>query len=100
MTNTQLRCLVSEMDDDTLRRLRAVINGKLGKRDITPEQQEKMQLARKNAKQKPKSCSTCRYSSEGGCALDAENVCLKSHGWDQNGPYNYACWEEKENDIP
>ena len=48
MTNTQLRCLVSEMDDDTLRRLRAVINGKLGKREITPEQQAKMQEARKN----------------------------------------------------
>ena len=47
MTNTQLRCLVSEMDDDTLRRLRAVINGKLGKREITPEQQAKMQLSRK-----------------------------------------------------
>jgi len=47
MTNTQLRCLVAEMDDDTLRRLRAIINGKLGKREITPEQQAKMQAARK-----------------------------------------------------
>jgi len=47
MTNTQLRCLVSEMDDDTLRRLRAIINGKLGKRQITPEQQEPMQKGRK-----------------------------------------------------
>ena len=43
----QLRCLVAEMDDDTLRRLRAIINGKLGKRKISAEQQTKMQAARK-----------------------------------------------------
>lgn len=48
---------------------------------------------------KPKSCSTCKYNSEGGCALDAEKICLKSHGWDPNGPYNYVYWEAKENDI-
>lgn len=46
-----------------------------------------------------KSCATCKSNSEGGCALDAEKICLKSHGWDQNGPYNYVCWEAKENDI-
>ena len=47
-----------------------------------------------------KSCGSCKNNAEGGCSLDAEKVCLKSHGWDQNGPYNYAYWEAKENDIP
>ena len=47
-----------------------------------------------------KSCGSCKNNAEGGCSLDAEKVCLKSHGWDQNGPYNYVCWEAKENDIP
>ena len=40
-----------------------------------------------------KSCGSCKHDTEGGCSLDAENVCLKSHGWDQNGPYTYVCWE-------
>jgi hypothetical protein len=35
---------------DSLRTLRAIINGKLGKRAITTEQQEKMQLARASRK--------------------------------------------------
>lgn len=47
---------------------------------------------------KQKTCATCKYNSEGGCSLDAEKVCLKPHGWDQNGPYNYVCWEAKAND--
>ena len=44
----------------------------------------------------PKSCESCKYNSEGGCALDAEKICLKSHGWDQNGPYVYVYWDEKK----
>jgi len=47
-------------------------------------------------KQKPKSCGNCKYNSEGGCALDAEKICLKPHGWAQDGPFNYCCWEAKK----
>jgi hypothetical protein len=38
------------LTDIDLRILRAIINGKLGKRKITPEQQAKMQEARKKSK--------------------------------------------------
>ncbi|MBT0665732.1 hypothetical protein KI809_15590 [Geobacter pelophilus] len=47
MTKEQLRELIEGLTDDDLRTLRAIINGKLGKREITPEQQAKMQEARK-----------------------------------------------------
>ena len=47
MIKEQLRELVEGLTDDGLRTLRAIINGKIGKRKITPEQQAKMQAARK-----------------------------------------------------
>lgn len=47
MTKDQLRELLEGLIDDDLRTLRAIINGKLGKRVITPEQQVNMQAARK-----------------------------------------------------
>lgn len=47
MTKDDLRQLVAALTDDDLRTLRAMINGKLGKRKITPEQQAKMQAGRK-----------------------------------------------------
>jgi hypothetical protein len=47
MTKDQLRELVEGLTDDDLRTLRAIINGKISKRKITPEQQEAMQAARK-----------------------------------------------------
>lgn len=46
MTKEQLRELVEGLTDDDLRTLRAIINGKIGKRVITPDQQAKMQAAR------------------------------------------------------
>lgn len=42
-----MRELLDCCNQDELRTLRAIINGKLGKRTITPEQQAKMQLSRK-----------------------------------------------------
>ena len=47
MTKEQLRELLTGMTDDDLRTLRAIINGKISKRKIDPEQQAKMQAARK-----------------------------------------------------
>jgi len=47
MTKDQLRELLTGLTEDDLVTLRAIINGKLGKRKITPEQQTKMQEARK-----------------------------------------------------
>ena len=41
-----LRDMVEGLKEDELRTLRAIINGKLSKRVITPEQQAKMQTAR------------------------------------------------------
>ena len=41
-----IRDLLEWCDQDELRTLRAIINGKLSKRKITPEQQAKMQAAR------------------------------------------------------
>lgn len=41
-----LNALIGQLNDDELRTLRAIINGKLSKRKITPEQQAKMQAAR------------------------------------------------------
>ena len=43
----QLAEMVAPLPPDELRTLRAIINGKLGKRTITKEQQDKMQAARK-----------------------------------------------------
>lgn len=42
-----LRELTEGLEDDELRLLRSIINGKLGKRKISAEQQAKMQAARK-----------------------------------------------------
>lgn len=47
MNKDQLRELLTGMTEDDLRTLRAIINGMLSKRKITPEQQAKMQAARK-----------------------------------------------------
>lgn len=47
MTKDQLRELVEGLTDDDLRTLRAIINGKISKRKIDPQQQAKMQAARK-----------------------------------------------------
>ncbi len=47
MTKNQLRELVEGLTDDDLRTLRAIINGKLSKRQIDAETQAKMQAARK-----------------------------------------------------
>lgn len=47
MTKDQLREMVEGLTDDDLRTLRAIINGKISKRKIGPEQQSKMQSARK-----------------------------------------------------
>ena len=46
-TRDQLRAILSTLTPEELRTIRAMINGKLGRRTITPEQQEKMQAARK-----------------------------------------------------
>ena len=46
-TNFELvRLWLNDCTQDELRTLRAIINGKLSKRKITPEQQAKMQAAR------------------------------------------------------
>lgn len=45
-----LSALLDGLSSEELRTLRAIINGKLGKRNITPEQQAKMQAARKKPK--------------------------------------------------
>jgi hypothetical protein len=47
MTKEQLRELLEGLTKSDLITLRAIINGKIGKRKITPEQQAKMQAARK-----------------------------------------------------
>lgn len=46
MTKDQLNDLITGLQDDDLRVLRAIINGKLGKRAISAEAQAKMQAAR------------------------------------------------------
>jgi hypothetical protein len=45
----RLSHLLEGLSREDLRTLRAMINGRLGKRSISPEQQEKMQEARKKA---------------------------------------------------
>lgn len=47
MDTEKLRKLLEGLDDEELKTLRAMINGRLSKRKITPEQQAKMQAARK-----------------------------------------------------
>lgn len=47
MDKDQLRELVAGLTEADLRTLRAIVNGMLSKRKITPEQQAKMQAARK-----------------------------------------------------
>jgi hypothetical protein len=49
-TKSQLSALLDGLTPDDLRTLRAIINGKLGKREITPEQQTRLQEARKKSK--------------------------------------------------
>lgn len=46
MSKDQLRELLTGLIEDDLRTLRAIINGMLSKREITPEQQAKMQAGR------------------------------------------------------
>lgn len=48
-TKEQLSRLLEGLSREDLRTLRAMINGRLGRRSISPEQQEKMQEARKKA---------------------------------------------------
>lgn len=50
MTKDQLRELINNLSADDLRTLRAIVNGKLSKRKITPEQQKRMQEGRKKDK--------------------------------------------------
>lgn len=54
MTKLQMKAplsaLIEGLSKEDLRTLRAIINGKLGKRNITPEQQAKMQASRKKSK--------------------------------------------------
>jgi hypothetical protein len=47
---SELSALLDGLSNDDLRSLRAIINGKLGKREITSEQQARMQAARKQKK--------------------------------------------------
>lgn len=47
MNKDQLRELLTGLTETDLRTLRAIINGMLSKRKITPEQQAKMQAGRK-----------------------------------------------------
>jgi hypothetical protein len=47
---SELSSLLDGLSNEDLRTLRAIINGKLGKREITPEQQARMQTARKQKK--------------------------------------------------
>lgn len=47
---SELSALLDGLSNDDLRTLRAIINGRLGKREITPEQQARMQAARKQKK--------------------------------------------------
>ena len=49
MTNDELNALIHNVPDTDLRTLRAIINGKLSRRTITQEQQDKM-IAARNAK--------------------------------------------------
>lgn len=49
-TKSQLSALLDGLTPEDLRILRAIINGKLGKREITPEQQVRLQEARKKSK--------------------------------------------------
>lgn len=49
-TKSQLSALLDGLTPEDLRTLRAIINGKLGKREITPEQQARLQEARKKSK--------------------------------------------------
>ena len=49
-TKSNLSALLDGLTPDDLRTLRAIINGKLGKRKITAEQQASMQEARKKSK--------------------------------------------------
>jgi hypothetical protein len=52
-TNFELvRLWLNGCTQDELRTLRSIINGKIGKREITPEQQAKMQAARNQAAQR------------------------------------------------
>jgi hypothetical protein len=49
MTKDELNAMLHGIPDADLRTLRAIINGKLSRRTITPEQQAKM-IAAKDAK--------------------------------------------------
>lgn len=49
-----VRLWIADATPDELRTLRAIINGKLGKRQITKEQQAAMQAARKANASKPR----------------------------------------------
>lgn len=49
-TKSQLFALLDGLTPEDLRILRAIINGKLGKREITQEQQASLQEARKKSK--------------------------------------------------
>lgn len=47
MTIEEIRAFVNKLTPDEMKQCRSVINGKIGKRKITPEQQQKMQESRK-----------------------------------------------------
>ena len=51
MSSDKLRKLLEGLTEAELKTLRSMINGKIGKRSITKEQQAKMQESRRKAKQ-------------------------------------------------
>ena len=51
MSKDKLRKLLEGLTEQELKTIRSMVNGKLGKRSITPEQQAKMQESRRKAKQ-------------------------------------------------
>jgi len=57
-----LRNRLVGLTPDDLRRLRSIINGSLSRREITPEQQQRMQAGRKRLAPPPSS-TTC-FSSD------------------------------------
>jgi len=50
-SKAKLRKFIDSLSVEELKTLRAMINGKLSKRTITPEDQKKLQEARKKAKE-------------------------------------------------
>ena len=69
MTKGQLNKLVEGLVETDLRTLRAIINGKISKRTITPEQQAKMQAGRKP---RTRLCWLCNRKFQGNHFAEVE----------------------------